>query len=474
MRRPFLVGVLCLFIVGGVGPLLPAQNPPALAPPRPRYETLRYDEDWSYLRDISRRSDFWDPVKYIRLNPDDSWYVSLGGETRFRYEAYHNSNFGSDPSKYNGYLLQRHLFHTDFHLGEHARFYGQILSALENGRGGGPRSIDEDRLDLQQSFLELKFSFATKSDFFIRAGRQEIDLGSSRLVSTREPQNVRQRFDGLRLEITTGNHAWRIGALATRPVIPKSDLFDDVPDHTVTFTGAYVIMPNPAIPGGRMSFYWAGFGRKLSRYDQGTGQEFRNTLGTRYFGIWKNFDYNYEFIYQIGSFRQGRIRAWTIATDSGYTFQTVRFYPRFGLGADISSGDRDPANPDLQTFNALFANNAYSAKVGLVGPANSINLNPSVRFRIGEHVIIVSDWAFFWRESLRDGTYFTSGTLQRTGQNNLQRFVGSQPSLQFVYRFSSHLDLTAIYTHVFPGPFIRQSPPAKPLDYVTNYLTYRF
>ena len=52
----------------------------------PAYKLLRYEEDYSYLKDPSRRTDFWDPIKYIPLWGRDDWYLSVGGEVRERYE----------------------------------------------------------------------------------------------------------------------------------------------------------------------------------------------------------------------------------------------------------------------------------------------------------------------------------------------------------------------------------------------------
>ena len=254
MRTIGFSGILCVLVVGAVSPLLHAQATPPPAPPRPAYQNLRFDEDWSFLRDPSRRSDFWDPIKYVRLGGNDTWYVSFGGETRFRYEAFHNSNFGGDPVHFNGYLLQRHMAHADLHLGTHVRFFTQLASALENGSAHAARSIDEDQLEFHQGFLEFDFNFAKKSRWFLRLGRQEMDIGSSRLLATREPQNVRQRFDGARFEIFTRNNTWRIGAIAFKPVIPKFGVMDDPPDHTTTFTGTYLITPNPVVRGGYWSF----------------------------------------------------------------------------------------------------------------------------------------------------------------------------------------------------------------------------
>src|SRR5262245_4054504 len=56
----------------------------------PAYKLLRYEEDYSFLKDPSRRTDFWDPIKYIPLWERDDWHLSFGGEIRERYEIYHN------------------------------------------------------------------------------------------------------------------------------------------------------------------------------------------------------------------------------------------------------------------------------------------------------------------------------------------------------------------------------------------------
>jgi hypothetical protein len=48
--------------------------------PRPQYQSLRYEEDWSALRDSSLRTDAWDSLKYLPLN-EDGWYLSLGGDS---------------------------------------------------------------------------------------------------------------------------------------------------------------------------------------------------------------------------------------------------------------------------------------------------------------------------------------------------------------------------------------------------------
>jgi len=152
----------CLLLVSGVGlfvqPYAALGTQAAQSGPNqlPAYKPLRYEEDYSYLKDPRRRTDFWDALKYIPLGNREGWYFSLGGEIRERYEFFHNEEAKSQPADRHGnnsYALQRYLLHGDLHLGARLRFFAQIMSGLEDGRIGGPRpDIDRDIFDVHQAF----------------------------------------------------------------------------------------------------------------------------------------------------------------------------------------------------------------------------------------------------------------------------------------------------------------------------------
>ena len=82
--RPLRTLYCCIVILMmiGLGPAFAGAQ--TTSSPFP-YQLNRSDEDYSYLRDPARRSDFWDPVQYMQLNASGSWYLSLGGEARERY-----------------------------------------------------------------------------------------------------------------------------------------------------------------------------------------------------------------------------------------------------------------------------------------------------------------------------------------------------------------------------------------------------
>jgi len=91
----------------------------------PTYKLLRYDEDYSYLKDPDRRTDFWDPIKYIPIGDWDDWYVSFGAQLRPWFQFYDNFDFGTTPGP-NAFLTQRYLFHGDFHFGPNVRFFWPV------------------------------------------------------------------------------------------------------------------------------------------------------------------------------------------------------------------------------------------------------------------------------------------------------------------------------------------------------------
>jgi hypothetical protein len=449
-----------------------AHSQPPCPPAPPPYQSLRYDEEYTLLHNPSCRTDVWDPLKYMPLNETGDWFLSLGGEARLRYEYFQNTQWGQGPQDDGGFLLQRYLVHADFHLDPYARFFVQLQSSLENGRNGGPRPTDEDALDLHQAFVDVGGAFGTQASLTLRAGRQELQYGSQRLVSPREGPNVRLSFDAVRLIARAG--PWRIDGFVSRPVETDPGVFDDNPDETRALWGVYAVAPLSPLPQGNTDLYYLGFEHEGARFDQGTADERRHTVGTRLWGRPEAWDYNVEFIYQWGSFGSGAIQAWAVSSDSGYTFQSALLRPRLGLRAELNSGDRDPQARTLQTFNALFPRGNYFGELALIGPANLADLHPSLDLKVTDRLSVTFDWDFFWRQSLHDGIYGPPGNLLRSGRTSRARYVGDQVAVQGEWRLGRHLTLVGVYTHFFAGPFVRETGPGRDIDYVSAWATYKF
>jgi hypothetical protein len=182
---------------------------------------------------------------------------------------------------------------------------------------GGPRPIDEKKLDLQAAFLELSTA-GTHNWIKIRAGRQELEYGSGRLVDVREGPNVRFSFDGFK--VMAKINSWRIDGFARRPDVDKPGFFDNVPNHEIGFWGVYA--PRPLSRTMSLDVYYLGLNRKHETFQRGTAQEVRHSVGARVSRPIaterSGWDFDYEALWQFGSFGSAKIRAWTMATENGF------------------------------------------------------------------------------------------------------------------------------------------------------------
>jgi hypothetical protein len=161
------------------GPSIPDRN----------YQLLRGDEDWSFLRGPALRQDFWDPIKYIPLrrnSPD--WYLTISGEAREVWEQTGNNNWGEQPF-WNNVFLERYMLGFDAHYGKHFRTFVEFKSGLESFRIGGPRPIDEKKLDFQNAFLDVGTG-GEQNWVTLRVGVQELEYGAGRLIDVQEGPNT--------------------------------------------------------------------------------------------------------------------------------------------------------------------------------------------------------------------------------------------------------------------------------------------
>ena len=149
-------------------------------------------------------------------------------------------------------------------------------------------------------------------------------LGSGRLFDNNEGPNVKLSFDGLRA-IAESAHV-RLDLFAVKPVENNLDWFDDVPNHAQSVWGSYLTVPAPIMSRGQADFYYIGLDTKSVAYNRGAADELRHTVGTRVFRPFgKGLDYNWEANFQWGRFGIGSIRAWSVSTETGFTFDRHAF-----------------------------------------------------------------------------------------------------------------------------------------------------
>src|SRR5256712_2129608 len=245
-------------------------------PPTRTYHLLREDVDWRFPADPAERQEFLDRIKYIHLRSGrNGWFLSMGGEAREVWEQIGNDNWGQQPFM-NGYFNQRYMFYFDVHYGKHVRSFVELKSGLNSYRIGGPRPIDEKKLDLQAGFFEVATG-DNRNWIKFRAGRQEMEYGSGRLIDVREGPNVRLSFDGFKVK--TGIGSWQIDGFAMRPDLAKPAFFGNTPNQVVGFWGVYGV--RPLTKSITLDTYYLGLDRKTAAFNRGVAHEVRHSIGAR-------------------------------------------------------------------------------------------------------------------------------------------------------------------------------------------------
>ncbi len=440
----------------------------------PSFTNSRYAEDWGYLREpATRRGDAWERFKFVPLDGAGSVFLTFGADLRLRYEGYRGFQWGDPPKPNEGYGWSRILPYADLHLGPDLRLFGQVVGAWADRSRLTKGPVDETGMDLLQGFVAWRLPIGGGPVVTLQGGRQLVAYGSERLIGLRFGPNVPLAFDGGLTRFETG--AWKADAFFIRPVENNLHGFDDRTDGGRRAYGLYATRQLPEIgPGSGLDLYWIGYRRASARFDAGTGIEDRHTIGTRLFGRWDNWSWNHEAMLQVGRFGVGDILAWSVATDTRYTFRDLQLAPFLELKANVISGDRGGADRTLGTFNALFPRGKYFGEIGLLGPSNLINLHPVVGIDLGAGWSLSTAAVFYWRESLEDGIYGNPGNLLRSAGANRARYIGTQAEIILGWEANRNLSFELSYAFFEPGRFIAETGPARNVHFLGAELQYRF
>lgn len=424
---------------------------PAAAQELPAQSNIRADEDWSVLKTATSKTlPDWTRAKYVPLTSDGAIWLSTGLEVRARYEHYENSAWSDASKADDGYLWVRVMPHADLHVGR-LRGFVQGIAGYAVGLANPASPTDRTGIDLLQGFGEL--ALADERVRF-RAGRELIALGSERLVGLRYGPNIPQPFDGLHATITMGET--QVQFIHLRPVDIGSRDFDDHASDTKRLDGIYVTR---RIGQVGLDAYWLGYRNRGARFDQGSGDEHRDTYGARAFGRGEHLGWNWEVMLQRGRFGAEPISAWSLGTDTSYQIRRLTVRVR----ADVISGDGDRSDGRLGSFNPMFPKGKYFGELTPIAPTNIIDLHPGLDFALSDAATIGFSEIAFWRHSLDDGIYAFGGTPVRSGRASRARFVGLQHEVVLNWHPYALVNVLASYSVFEPGDFIRESGSAQPI-----------
>ena len=446
-------------------------SPPETRFVPPSYQMLRFNENYSYLGDPTKRTDLLDPIKYIPLRSNNpAWYLTFGGEVRERFEGQYNPNFGIVPVP-NSQWLQRITFLADVHLGDRVRVFAEGISGLIAGESIPASPVQDDSLDLAASFIDVVPYLKGDERFTLQGGRFSMMFGSGRLVATRagdSAPNIPFLFDGF--EAIYSSHMWQGTSFLARPVENTGGISGG--DPSIVFWGVYLTRWFDSSHKRGVDVYYFGDVNDAATYASGTAEEHRQTFGVRAFGKLNRWDWNEENVLQVGSFGDQSILAWTASLDAGYTLD-MSCQPRLGCKVDVISGDGSSTDGRQGTFNALYPNPSYFNDAKMIRPANLIDIHPTVSLSPTRDISINGGVDFFWRYSRNDGVYAPSGAIAIPALSNEPAYLATALDINLGWNIQRHVTLLASYVHFYNGDYVRAAGGSDG-DYVSATLSFIF
>ena len=411
------------------------------AKPGPTFKTLRYDEIFCD-RQATASDPWWFALKNMRFGPAN---VSVGGGARVRFEQTNPVRAGLHGGVDDSYVTAHALVHVDARFGEHWRAFGQIGYWDSDGRKGGPAPTDVDRGDVQQLFVEWRGGEA-----FARLGRQEAPYGNMRLMGLRQGPNIRQAFDGVRVGVPVAGG--ELEFLHLRPVDLDPGAWNNSENTGERVAGLYFTRE----PGeGHLGFdaYALRFEREFQRYQNAAGEEERNVVGGRLFGTLGRVTLTSELILQGGHVGDQSVRAWSLQNDASWKAASDSPWS-LGLKVNAASGDSDPDDDRLETFEPMYAAAPYLMQSSLVAPANLGNLQPYVEWKPTPKLTLTGELQANWRLETSDGFYQAPLVVQRLDERG--HYVGSQTGVSVRWAARKDLLIEAWASRLFTsGPLAR-------------------
>lgn len=390
--------------------------------------------------------------------------IVLSGQLRERATYQSALEYDAEAEAAGWFWTQRAQIAADARITDIFRARVSVVSALiEGGEENSP--IERNVLDLQEAFVEIG-----PEEAFVRLGRQEIRLGSQRLLAVRDGTTVRRNWDGARVMAKLGDidlDAFSLRLVAVEP----NGVFNDGRDAGRDIAGVQATF---AAPLGKIDAYYIFSEVDQRRTIEGVADERRHSLGIRAFGSQGGWFWDWEAVYQTGRFGRGDISAWTLATNTGYRWEDRAWKPEIMLSANIASGDGKAGDGDLGTFSALYPNASYFSENAVLGPANFFNLHPYLRVRPRENLFLALDLNLYWRLEREDGVYAPPGNLFRLPQGARARFVDTSLSGVIEWEPAEGMMLGLVFTHSAPQDFIRATGPSDTIDFVEATLQFAF
>lgn len=343
----------------------------------------------------------------------------------------------------------------------------------------------DDSFDLRQAYVEI--GGGDVSPWSLKIGRQILAYGDERLVGPLEWNNVTRTFDAVKLRYEQPK--WAIDAFVSSVVnvenhqYNQSDFLNGTENNRAQiFAGLYFTTKALEFQTTDLYAFYLQENTNSKFLPLALGNTEFATLGFRVKStpgkIWKGFDYDMEAAGQFGEVRGLDHTAFAVHTGAGYTFNCP-WKPRLGAEYNYASGDSDPTDGDIGTFQNLFpTNHKFYGYMDTHAWQNMHHIVASFKVNPIETVKVTLDYHAYWLATTNDTWNRANAVTAVRPLSPLARsassYAGSEIDLTVWWTISKNVSLLAGYAHYFAGEYLDDTGAGDDADFGYAQLTFNF
>jgi hypothetical protein len=394
------------------------------------------------------------------------WF-RIGGQYKGRLED--DTAISYVPNAADTYYLQRVRLNFAVMPTKWLRFVAEVQDAHNMFYGNRTfPSYYSDPFDLHQAYMEIGVPETT--GFSVKAGRQELALGSMRLIGSGEWLNSGREHDAIRAAYTNVELGLKVELIKANLVLVDPTRFNrDIPhEHWYAAYGtAKKWIPRASVePYYMLKTTWNTKG-ELGKL----GDTYVSTLGGRVKGTTPGrFDYEVEVAKQIGHYATDPISALAGAYILGWKPTDLPWKPRFSAEYDHASGDHHNKDGDRQTFDNMYCGHGYMGFADQLGWKNVRSARAGFDFSAAKKLQLRFDALNDFLDTVQDSLYNIGGVAKFTNRNATSSHVGEEADITLNFQATRNMKFQAGFSHIFPGLYLKQT--TKGSSYSAPYVMW--
>lgn len=406
------------------------------------------------------------PIKFGKLTVDV--------QEKMRFEVRDN-NFDFNSAVNNAqdasWLLQRFRLGLGYDLNPWLKLYVQGQDVREIG-GSRPNTIGiggaegDDVFDVLKAYVQMG---NVKKGLSSTIGRQFLSYGDQRLVGPLEWLNQARTFDAIKFRYTA--EKWSLDLFTSSPVTyinnvwNQSDFLDQHDKRNSQFSGAY--LSTLLVPFNITTDFYLFHSRDdgTSTFGPAIGSSSFYTLGTLWKGDpkkLKGWDYDTEMAYQFGKVSGRDLSAFAGHWGTGYNWLKSSWKPRLGIQYNYATGDGDPNDNKMGTFQNLYpTNHQFYGYMDTTAWMNVHNPQLNLSFMPTPKLKVMIDYHIYWNANNADAWYRANGSTRvrpvNAAANSASTFRGQEIDVTGIYKLNPHVALQAGYSYFIAGDYLKNT-----------------